>query len=106
MFLLLATLAFAEDRWAVAPTDAVRWLDSDTVSVRLAEGDRVEVLIRDGERVRVRKGVEFGWVAASALTDVEPVAPPAVGLGAGGFPGFNLTTSEGEPLSPASAPAP
>ena len=32
------------------------------------EGDKVEVLMRDDEKVRVRKGTDFGWVAAASLT--------------------------------------
>jgi len=65
--LLLCSFAFAEDLWAVAPVEGVRWPDVTTVSVSLEEADRVEVLVRDGEKVRVRKGTNFGWVAASAL---------------------------------------
>ncbi len=101
MLLLLAAFAFAEDLWAVAPAEGVRWPDVTAVSLRLAEGDKVEVLVRDGEKVRVRKGTDFGWVAATALTNVEPAAP--AGLGLEGFPDFKLTTPDGTPIE--SAPA-
>ena len=95
MFLvLLSTLALAEDLWATAPTDGVRWPDVATVSITLAEGDRVEVLVRDGENVRVRKGTDFGWVAASSLTNVEPVNPVLDGFEGGALPSFTLPGAE------------
>ncbi len=95
MFLLvLCSLAFAEDLWAVAPTEGVRWPDVTAVSVSLVEGDRVEVLVRDGEKVRVRKGTNFGWVPATALTNVEPVTPAIDGAEGGELPTFTLPGAE------------
>jgi len=92
--LLLSTLALAEDLWATTPTEGVRWPDVATVSVTLVEGDRVEVLVRDGEKLRVRKGTDFGWVAASSLTNVEPVKPVDEGLEGGALPSFTLPGAE------------
>lgn len=94
MFFLLVSFAFAEDLWAVAPTTGVRWLDATTVSVNLSEADRVEVLVRDGDKVRIRKGTDFGWVAASALTNVEPVAPTVEGAEGGELPMFTIPGAE------------
>jgi hypothetical protein len=95
MFLLLvSTLAFAEDLWATAPTEGVRWPDVATVSVTLVEGDKVEVLMRDDEKVRVRKGTDFGWVAAASLTNVEPVKPLVEGEEGGALPSFTLPGAE------------
>lgn len=95
MFLLvLCSLAFAEDLWAVGPTEGVRWPDVTTVSLTLAEGDRVELLVRDGAKVRVRKGTDFGWVAASAVTTVEPAAPVFDDAADGEFPTFTLPGAE------------
>ena len=94
MLFCLFSLAFAEDLWAVAPTTGTRWMDVADVSVELAAGDRVEVLVRDGDKVRVRKSTSFGWVAASALTNVEPPkADSGFGEGAG-FPTFTIPGAE------------
>ncbi|MES2644516.1 MAG: hypothetical protein V4850_33825 [Myxococcota bacterium] len=102
--LLLCSFAFAEDLWAVAPVDGMRWPDMTTVSVSLEEADRVEVLVRDGEKVRVRKGTNFGWVAASALTNVEPIAPPVEGAEGDELPDFTIPGAE--ETTPASTPTP
>lgn len=108
MFLLfLCSIAFAEDLWAVAPVEGVRWPDVTTVSVTLTEADRVEVLVRDGEKVRVRKGTDFGWVAASALTNVEPVKPTVEGAEGDEIPEFTIPGAEEAVPPPApSAPTP
>ncbi|MFN7145230.1 MAG: hypothetical protein ACK4YP_15760 [Myxococcota bacterium] len=100
MFLLLLSLAAAEDLWAAAPVEGVRWPDVTTVSVTLAEGDKVEVLVRDGDKVRVRKLTDFGWVPASALTNVEPVAPTPIGEG-GELPPFTIPGAEETSAPPA-----
>lgn len=98
MLLFLFSLAFAEDLWAASSTEGVRWPDVTTVSVTLVEGDKVEVLARDGDKVRVRKGTDFGWVAAATLTNVEPLLPPPTGDG-GPFPSFTIPGAE-ETTSP------
>jgi hypothetical protein len=102
VFLLLFSLALAEDLWAVAPAEGVRWPDVPTVSVKLTAGDEVEVMVRDGDKVRVRKGNDFGWVAATALTDVAPpkvedAGPPGAGEP---FPTVDLPGGEEKPASP------
>lgn len=74
---LWTALARAETLWVSSPTDGVRWADNKAVSLHLQAGDEVEVVYRDGAKVRVRKGVEFGWVDASALTSVQPPKPDA-----------------------------
>lgn len=77
-------LANAETLWARVAVDGARWPDAPTpVSVHLVVNDEVEVLVKQGARVRVRKGTDFGWVDASALTDV----PPPVAAPAGDLPG-------------------
>ncbi|MDP2309437.1 MAG: hypothetical protein Q8P18_25675 [Pseudomonadota bacterium] len=103
--LLLCSHAFAEDLWALAPVEGVRWPDVTTVSVTLTEADRIEVLVRDGEKVRVRKGTDFGWVAASALTDVEPVKPAVEG-GDDEMPSFTIPGAEEAPPAPEAPPTP
>lgn len=97
MLFVLFSLAFAEDLWAVAPAEGVRWPDVTTVSVTLAEGDKVEVLVRDGDKVRVRKGTDFGWVAATALTNVEPTVPTLPGAEGGELPTFTIPGAEETP---------
>lgn len=95
MLFALFSLAFAEDLWALAPTTGTRWMDVADVSVELAAGDRVEVLVRDGDKVRVRKSTSFGWVAASALTNVEPPkVEGTLGGEGGGFPTFTIPGAE------------
>ena len=70
---LLASLALAETLYATAPTTAQRWPDEGKgVTVTLQPGDAVEVVARQGEKVRVKKGAEFGWVPASALSATAP----------------------------------
>jgi hypothetical protein len=79
-----STPAHAETLWARVAVDGARWPDAPTpVSVHLVLNDEVEVLAKQGARVRVRKGTDFGWVDAAALTDV---APPVVAP-TGGLPG-------------------
>lgn len=109
MLLLLATLAMAEDLWVILPVDAVRWPDGAAVAVKLGTGDQVEVLLRDGDRVRVRKGTDFGWVAASALS-VTPIDKP-IDLSLPGAPdvptlpdGMHITPSA--PVAPVAPTAP
>ncbi len=93
MFLLLFSFALADNLWATAPVEGVRWLDSPAVTLTLEAGDEVEVLLRDGARVRVRKGIAYGWVAASSLTDVAPT------------PSLPLASPSAVPAAPAAAPA-
>lgn len=100
LLLLLVQLSLAETRWATADAEGVRWPDATVVSVKLASGDEVEVLATEGDKVRVRKGVEFGWVAAASLTTVAPVKPELGGDG-GELPDFTVT-----PATPAPAATP
>jgi hypothetical protein len=103
LFLTFINLAFAEDAWVVNATELVRWPETVTPNapVRSLEvNDKVEVVLRDGAQVRVRKGIDFGWVPATALTDKEPVVetPPALELTPGLElpPGLELSS----PLTP------
>ena len=68
-----------EERYATAAVDLARWPGSDVISTALKAGDKVEIVVDDGDLVRVRRGAEFGWVKASALSDTAPEAeaPPA-----------------------------
>ena len=95
--LVWSSLCFAENLWATAPTTGTRWPDVTATSLTLAKDDEVEVLVKDADKVRVRKGTDFGWVAASALTNVAPPEPDA---------GFDLSSLglpplEGLPEAPA-----
>jgi hypothetical protein len=105
VLVFLISLAFAEDLWAVSNVEGVRWPDVTTVSVTLLEGDKVEVLLRDGDRVRIRKGTDFGWVAATALTNVEPVIPTFTlpGGEGGELPTFTIPGAEEKPAAPPAA---
>lgn len=102
LLLLLVQLAHAETRWAAADAEGVRWPDATVVSVKLATGDEVEVLATDGDKVRVRKGVEFGWVAAASLTTVAPAKPEPIGDG-GELPDFTVTPAAPTPVPAAPA---
>jgi hypothetical protein len=90
VLLLLASLCLAENLWATAPATGTRWPDVAVTTVTLAAGDEVEVLVKDGDTVRVRKGTDFGWVPASALTSAAPVKPePSIDLSALGLPSLD-----------------
>lgn len=72
--LALGDVAWAEgpSAWLTTAVDADRFADREGFGPALEQGDEVEVVLRDGERVRVRSGNDFGWVPASALSDVPP----------------------------------
>lgn len=77
--LLWGALAFGQDvpaageaRWVVADVEATRFYGLDAHKVPLSANDEVEVITTEGDRVRVMADGRYGWVAASALTDVEP----------------------------------
>lgn len=70
-FAWLASLAFAEEGWVVADAEMLRWPDTVHVGAKLVRGDAVEVLIHDGANVRVRKGTDFGWLAAANVSTTE-----------------------------------
>jgi hypothetical protein len=85
----LVTAALAEDNWVATAGDAVRWPGQPTVAMRLDVGDKVEVLARQGPLVRVRRGTDFGWVDAKAVSSSEiarPAAPPSTPPGGGSPP--------------------
>ncbi len=73
---LFGALALADDAWLIQDVDLLRWPDpSESREVVVAEGltgDKVEILFRDTDLIRVRKGGDFGWVPASALTETAP----------------------------------
>lgn len=85
---LAASPAYAETRWAASATDGTRWADATGgASLHLVTGDEVEVLSTTGAKVRVRKGTDFGWVDAAALTTTAPATPnPAPADGVPGEP--------------------
>jgi hypothetical protein len=70
--LLLPGIASAEKAWALEDVEALRWPDAPQVSLVLEPGDEVTVVYRDEAMVRVRKGSDFGWVAATALGETNP----------------------------------
>lgn len=75
--------AWAESRWATAAAEGARWPGGGAgaaVTLRLEPGEEVELLAMEGDLARVRKGADFGWVPASALTEVAPPKPEAGGL--------------------------
>ena len=80
----------ADARWLVADTQSVRFPEGDVEGPLLLAGTEVEVIVTDGDRVRVRKDDRYGWVPASALTDVSP-APPTLPSAPGllGMPPLN-----------------
>lgn len=95
LLLLFVRLASAETLWAASAAEGARWPDAAVVTVRLEPGDEVEVLARKDDKVRVRKGVDFGWVAATALTAVAPAAPaPDPTAEGGALPDFTVTPAE------------
>lgn len=94
--------------WATEPLKPVRWQGS-TVSVTDVElNERVEVVLVDGDQVRIRKNLNFGWVAASALTAIDPttVELPELDLDLGAPGEITMIPEEApEPADPAAAPA-
>ena len=66
-----------EERYATAAVDLLRWPDGEVVSTALKEGDKVEIVVDDGALVRVRRGANFGWVRASALSTTAPAPADA-----------------------------
>ncbi len=79
--LAFSALASAETMWLSADAPSTRFPDSATAGHGFSAGDKVEVLVREGERARVKSAAGFGWIAASALTDLAPEnASPAFDL--------------------------
>jgi len=82
----------AEYVYATQDLEARRWQEAETpTSGAIATNDRLEVVYR-GEgwlRVRLSKSPKFGWVAATAVTDVAPAGAELAptGPGALGVPG-------------------
>ena len=91
---LLSSFGFAETLYASAPVEGVRWPDASAVTVKLAPGDEVEVLVRDGALARVRKGANFGWVAAASLTAEKPVVPEVDDSLPGELPAFDIVPAD------------
>ena len=84
---LLASFALAETLYANAPTTAQRWPDEGKgVTVTLQPGEAVEVVARQADKVRVKKGAEFGWVPASALSVTAPVPALPIDVDADALP--------------------
>ncbi|MFZ5475855.1 MAG: hypothetical protein ACOZNI_03695 [Myxococcota bacterium] len=93
---LFVRAALADTMWAVEPAQGVRWPEVAAVTVTLAAGDEVEVLARRGDLARVRKGTDFGWVAAKSLgADAPAVVPADATLPEGELPPFRV-----EPATP------
>lgn len=72
----------ADARWLVADTQSQRFPEGDVQGPLLTAGTEVEVIVTEGDRVRVRSKDLYGWVPASALTDVAPAPalPTSPGL--------------------------
>lgn len=58
--------------YAASGGPALRWPGQEASSFVVSEGDRLEVVVRQGELIRVRRGTDFGWVAAGTVTDTPP----------------------------------
>ncbi len=54
----------------------VRWPDGDAAVTSLPAGTEVEVVMQEGDKIRVRKDLDFGWVAADAVGTQAPAALP------------------------------
>ena len=72
----------ADARWVVADTPSQRFPEGDVKGPTFTAGTEVELIVADGDRVRVRASDKYGWVPASALTDVPPMPslPTSPGL--------------------------
>lgn len=104
-FAWLASLAFAEDGWVVADAEILRWQDKAHVGAKLVRGDAVDVLLHDGANVRVRKGTDFGWMAAANVSTTEVVKLPEFPVefslpGAGLPPGLSFSAPPPDIASP------
>jgi hypothetical protein len=70
----------APQKHVVEDVQSMRFADdAETAGPALSRGDVVEVVLEDGDQVRVKLGMAFGWVPASALADAPP---PEDALGA------------------------
>jgi hypothetical protein len=72
LFVLTALAGDETTRWTTTTVKLQRWQDAPIVAAELEPNTRVEVLFEEGPLVRVRRGMDFGWVAKDALTDVPP----------------------------------
>lgn len=58
--------------WTLAPVELTRFSDGDVVIVSLSSAAEVTLVLADGDQYRVRRGADFGWVAADQLTALPP----------------------------------
>jgi hypothetical protein len=65
--------ATATTLWTQAPVELTRFSDSDVIIVSLPKDAEVTLVLADGDQYRVRRGADFGWVAADQLTGLPPM---------------------------------
>ena len=74
--IVLGNSALAADAvWMTEDVQSKRFLGDEVVGPFFATGTRLDVLFREGDWVRVRKGEDYGWVEAKAVSEEEPIAP-------------------------------
>lgn len=72
---LFSTVAFAQEKvWVAEDVQSMRFLNEEAVGPFFGAGDRVEVVYREAGQVRLKKGLEFGWVAEAKVSDKDPEA--------------------------------
>ena len=71
--LWMSSIALAQDTvWAVEDAPSKRFTDAELSGPPIFTNDRLVVLYRENGLIRVRKGNDYGWIAETAVTDVEP----------------------------------
>ncbi|MBT3223716.1 MAG: hypothetical protein HN348_32000 [Proteobacteria bacterium] len=72
---LFSASAWAQEKvWVAEDVQSMRFVNEEVVGPFFSAGDRVEVVFREAGQVRLKKGLEFGWVAEAQVTDKEPEA--------------------------------
>ncbi len=95
--LFVVAMAFPSVGWAQdavfakAETASVRFPDAEIAGPTFSANARLTVLAREGDRIRVMGNAEYGWIPATAVTDVMPEGfDPLGSLGLELPPGLTL----------------
>ena len=68
--------------WTTAPVELARFKGGEVVTVSLPADAQVTLVLADGDTYRVRRGTDFGWVAADQLTALPPTGTGGLQLSA------------------------